>query len=48
MLFESKGYYDKWEGMYMGRILPSDTYLYEIDLFGDRKDVRKGKVSIFR
>jgi len=46
--FESVGYYEMWEGMYKGRKLPSDTYHYEIDLYGDQKDVRKGKVSIFR
>lgn len=46
--FESIGYYEMWEGMYKGRKLPSDTYRYEIDLYGDQKDVRKGKVSIFR
>lgn len=47
-LFKSIGYIDMWEGLYEGRILPSDQYLYQIDLFGDGKDLREGKVSIFR
>ncbi len=46
-LFESEGYKEMWEGVYEGRSLPNDTYLYEIDL-GDGSDVKKGKVTIFR
>lgn len=48
ILFESIGYYTMWEGHYKGKKLPSDKYTYEIDLYGDGKDVRKGQVSIFR
>lgn len=47
-LFHSVGYQEMWEGIYNGRVLPSDQYLYAIDLYGDGKQVLKGKVSIFR
>ena len=47
-IFRSIGYKEMWEGEYNGRILPSDKYAYEIDLYGDGKEVKKGTVSIFR
>ena len=47
-VFNSVGYKEMWEGEFEGKTLPSDTYHYAIDLYGDRKDVRKGDVSIFR
>lgn len=47
-LFYSVGYQEMWEGIYNGRVLPSDQYLYVIDLQGDGQQVLKGKVSIFR
>ena len=48
-IFASKGYKVMWEGFdENGKHLPNDTYHYEIDLYGDGKEVRKGNVSIFR
>lgn len=47
-VFHSVGYKEMWEGEFEGKTLPSDTYHYVIDLFGDGNDVRKGDVSIFR
>lgn len=47
-VFSSKGYKEMWEGEFEGKTLPSDTYHYVIDLYGDGKDVRKGDVSVFR
>ena len=47
-LFRSIGYKEMWEGIYEDRILPSDQYLYSIDLEGDGKKIIEGKVSIFR
>ncbi len=50
MLFESNdGYKTRWEGFNMrGKVVPDGKYNYEIDLHGDKKDVRMGTVSIFR
>lgn len=47
-IFHSIGYKEMWEGVYEGHRLPSDSYHYKIDLYGDGTDVRKGDVSIFR
>ncbi len=48
VVYDKVGYDEPWEGFYEGETLPSDTYLYKIDLHNDGKDVREGKVSIFR
>lgn len=48
LIFESVGYKEMWEGIYQGKNLPADRYHYEIDVYGDAKDVRKGNVTIFR
>lgn len=48
IIYDHIGYDEPWEGIFEGQVLPSDTYLYDIDLHGDGSDVRKGKVSIFR
>ena len=48
-IFSSKGYKVMWEGFTEdGKNLPSDTYKYEIDLYGDGSEVKAGKVTIFR
>ncbi len=47
-VFHSIGYKEMWEGEYEGKRLPSDTYHYSIDLYGDEKEIKKGDVSIFR
>ena len=47
-VFNSIGYKVMWEGEFEGKTLPSDTYHYVIDLYGDESDVRKGEVNIFR
>lgn len=47
-IFCSQGYKEMWEGIYKGNRLPSDQYLYSIDLHGDGLKIKKGKVSIFR
>lgn len=47
-IFNSVGYKQMWEGYRNGRILPADRYNYEIDLFGDQSEIRKGSVTIFR
>lgn len=47
-VFRSIGYVEMWEGIYNGKRLPSEQYLYKIDLYGDGRDVREGRVSIFR
>lgn len=47
-VFHSVGYKEMWEGIHEGRTLPSDKYFYEIDLLGDKSEVLKGEVSIFR
>ena len=47
-IFNSVGYKEMWEGEFDGKTLPSDTYHYIIDLYGDGKEIRKGDVSIFR
>jgi len=47
-IFRSEGYRNMWEGVYKDHTLPSDQYYYSIDLYGDGKEVREGKVSIFR
>lgn len=47
-LFRSVGYKEMWEGIYNGRVLPSDQYRYSIDLYGNGEEVRNGTVSIFR
>ncbi len=47
-VFESNDYSaSPWEGIYHGRMLPSDVYLYKIDL-GDESPIKEGKVTIFR
>jgi SulP family sulfate permease len=48
LVFESKGYQTMWSGEFEGTMLPNDTYSYQIDLYGNGKDVREGTVSIFR
>ena len=48
VIFDEIGYTTMWEGIYDDKMLPSDTYHYEIDLYNDGSDVRKGNVSIFR
>ena len=47
-IFHSAGYKIMWEGFRDGKMLPADRYNYEIDLYGDSKEVRKGTVTIFR
>lgn len=48
-IFASKGYKVMWEGFREdGSPLPNDKYLYSIDLYSDGKEVREGKVTIFR
>lgn len=48
LIYESDHYMNEpWEGFFEGHSMPSDTYLYEIDLV-DGSEVRKGKVTIFR
>lgn len=48
-IFASEGYRVMWEGFREdGSSLPNDKYLYSIDLYGDGKEVREGKVTIFR
>lgn len=48
LIFESKDYTaSPWEGVYQGKTLPSDTYLYKIDL-GNEHPLREGTVTIFR
>lgn len=47
-IFHSVGYKIMWEGFKDGKMLPADRYNYEIDLFGDQKEVKKGSVTIFR
>lgn len=47
-IFESKGYKIQWEGIYEGKMLPADRYHYEVDLYGDGKEIIKGDVTIFR
>jgi gliding motility-associated-like protein len=47
-IFYSVGYKVMWEGFRDGKMLPADRYNYEIDLYGDAKEVRKGSVTIFR
>lgn len=49
VVFYSRGYEEMWEGLHEGRMLPADTYDYEIDLNGDNSgEIRKGTVTIFR
>ncbi len=48
LIFEDVGYKIPWEGIHEDKILPADRYHYEIDLYGDRKEVLKGNVTIFR
>lgn len=48
-IFSSKGYKIMWEGFTEeGKTLPSETYKYEIDLYGNGSEVKSGKVTIFR
>lgn len=47
-VFKSIAYNEKWNGQFNGRLLPSDYYFYSIDLYGDNKEIQKGKVYIFR
>ncbi len=47
-VFHSVGYLEMWDGIYKGRNLPTDTYYYNIDLYGDGSDIREGTVNIFR
>ena len=47
-VFSSVGYKQMWEGEFEGKILPSDSYHYSIDLYGNGEDIRKGDVNIFR
>ncbi len=48
LIYESDHYLDEpWEGFFEERSLPSDTYLYEIDL-KNGSEMKKGKVTIFR
>ena len=48
VVYESTNYNAApWEGIYKEKALPSDAYLYEIDL-KDGSEIKKGRVTIFR
>ncbi len=47
LVFESKNYTKPWDGKYGGKLLPTDTYYYIIDLGGARK-TKTGYVTIVR
>jgi gliding motility-associated-like protein len=49
IVYTSDGFYDGWDGLYNGKLLPTDTYYYTIDLnLPFRKKVYKGAVTILR
>ncbi|HAW51318.1 MAG TPA: hypothetical protein DCX54_03155, partial [Flavobacteriales bacterium] len=45
-VFSSTGYRSAWDGTYESELLPSASYYYVIDLYGDGEDVKTGAVSI--
>ena len=45
-VFSSDGYQKPWNGQFEGKLLPSASYYYVIDLYGDGSEVRTGAVSI--
>ena len=50
LVYESKGgYTTPWDGTNLrGREMPIGKYVYEVDLYGDQKEVKIGTISIFR
>jgi len=49
LVYESEpGYPEPWDGRSNGKELPSGTYFYIIDLYGDGNEILKGTVSIIK
>ena len=48
IVYQSKGYDVKWDGMYKGKLLPVGTYYYIIDLHSPEIPVYTGSVTIMR
>src|SRR5690606_35796502 len=48
LVFRSKGFDDSWDGTFDGKLLPSGTYFYTIDLNLRNRKTYRGIVTILR